>query len=671
MNDNPMADGRATMDFFAHQDRARGRTKLLVALYVVSVLVTCVAVAAAVVIAALVASKGDVDAAPLAGFAAAGAAGAALLIAGGTAYRISELRGGGSVVALQLGGRPIDESTSDPSERRVLNVVEEMAIASGVPVPPVYMMGEERGINAFAAGYEPSDAVIGVTRGCVDGLTRDELQGVMAHEFSHILNGDMRTNIRLVGVLGGIVLLSLAGYTLLRATAYSGGGRGRRDGRGVAGMMVLAIALVAIGGIGSVCARLIQAAVSRQREFLADASAVQFTRNPGGIAGALRRIGGGAQRANIENAHAREMSHMFFGNAVASSFLGSALASHPPLPDRIRRVDPNWDGSMLDPLERSPAPSTARRPAAESSGGPLSPREQLERLRDRRMGREQAAEQLAGHAAIPLLALIGTATPQHVAHARGMLDRLPAALREAAHDPYGCRAVVYALLMHWSSDDASLRAQLDVLQRRADFGVLRVVRALETEAASLDRDLRLPLLELCLAPLQRLSRGQLQSFARNTRALAEADGRIEPFEWALLRVLESHVEAQLGRSKDAITRSSLNRLGKEAAVVLSVLARAGAEDDESAWRAFEAGARAIAQVPTQFRETAFDHRALDAALGELRGLVPQQKRRLIEACAAVVGADGDIAPGEAELFRALAAVLGVPMPPLLPGQRVA
>ncbi|NRA57365.1 MAG: M48 family metallopeptidase, partial [Phycisphaerales bacterium] len=336
-----------TMDFFGRQDSARKRTHLLVALYIAAVVLTCLAVAALAIIAGLIlhddqAGRGP-DPVALLMFGGGGAAAAALLIAGGTAYRISELRGGGASVALSLGGRPIDPSTRDEDERRVLNVVEEMAIASGVPVPPVYMLEQEGSINAFAAGYSPGDAVIGVTKGCVHGLSRDELQGVMAHEFSHILNGDMRLNVRLIGILGGIVLLSLAGYTLMRATFYGSIGRSK-DNKAVPIILVVGVGLIIIGGIGSMFARLIQAAVSRQREFLADASAVQFTRNPDGIGDALRRIAGGSSRSVIRNAHSREMSHLFFGNAVKqSSFFGSVLASHPPLKQRIRRVLPKWD----------------------------------------------------------------------------------------------------------------------------------------------------------------------------------------------------------------------------------------------------------------------------------------------------------------------------------------
>ena len=226
----------------------------------------------------------------------------------------------------------------------MINVVEEMALASGVPVPPVYLLPEEQGINAFAAGYSPSDAVVAVTRGTAEQLSRDELQGVVAHEFSHILNGDMRLNIRLIGVLHGILLLGLIGRFLLRSGYYSGHRRNSKDNSGAV-LLVMGLVLLVLGFVGSVCGNLIKAALSRQREYLADASAVQFTRNPGGIAGALKRIGAAVMGSSLKHSNASEMSHMYFSQGVWEGFTGM-MATHPPLPKRIRALEPNWDGKF-------------------------------------------------------------------------------------------------------------------------------------------------------------------------------------------------------------------------------------------------------------------------------------------------------------------------------------
>lgn len=662
-----------TMDFFGRQDSARKRTHLLVVLYIAAVVLTCAAVAGLAIIVSLLlhdeeSGRGP-NAAFIAMFGAGGALAAALLIAGGTAYRISELRGGGSSVALALGGRPIDPSTTDPDEQKVLNVVEEMAIASGVPVPPVYLLEKEGSINAFAAGYSPGDAVIGVTRGCVQGLDRDELQGVMAHEFSHILNGDMRLNIRLIGILGGIVLLSLAGYTLMRATYYGSVGRSR-DNKGVIVILVLGVGLIVIGGIGSMFARLIQAAVSRQREFLADASAVQFTRNPGGIGDALRRIGGAPRRSVISNAHSREMSHLFFGNAVkASTFFGSALASHPPLKDRIKRVLPSWDGSFLSPIQPQQSDKSDKR----TKPGRESPRDRLEAVMRERTGQNASPESVI----LPLLAVIGTASLEHASHARTLLDRLPPTMKQAAHDPYGCRAVIYALLLHWKGDNDSLKKQLSLLDARADRGVPDLVRSMAKEAASLSNDLRLPLVDVCLGTLARLSETQHKTFRSLIRELALADGKLTTGEWALLRIMETHLDERFVDARpQAVKYYAMGQLGPQISLVLGTLARAGSRDADGAAKAFAAAEKVLARAPGMAPSLSMPDadtlrpEGLDAALSELRALAPRMKAKLLEAAAVVVAHDREVTAGEADMLRAFADILGVPVPPLLPGQRL-
>ncbi len=279
----------------------------------------------------------------------------------GSAYKTSALSSGGSAVSEMMGGRLINTNTTDPDERKLLNVVEEMSIASGVPMPQVYVMDEENGINAFAAGHKPSDATVTVTRGCMKLLSRDELQGVIGHEFSHILNGDMRLNLRLIGIIFGILCLTVIGRILLQTAR--GGDRDKNP------LPIVGIVLLIIGFIGVFFGRLIQAAVSRQREFLADASSVQFTRNPGGITGALKKIGGlGAMGSRLGHAHAEELSHMYFGNGISEAFIG-LLETHPPLAERIRVFDPNFDGNFpeeryddyVEP-EESPKPKHAPLP---------------------------------------------------------------------------------------------------------------------------------------------------------------------------------------------------------------------------------------------------------------------------------------------------------------------
>ena len=287
------------MDFFAAQELRRRKTKWLIALYLLAVLSIIIGIYVVISIGLgfantrIAAEVGGDPNGPMSAevFSLFNpqlfgiVAGLNLLVIGGASFsKIIELRGGGEHVASSLGGIRVPASTNNPAERQLLNVVEEMAIASGISVPPVYILRHEPTINAFAAGFTPADAVIGVNQGTLDALNRDELQGVIAHEFSHILNGDMRINIRLIGILFGIQMLATIGYFVLRGM---GGGYGHRrqrsngDGKGGAGaILVIALALLVFGAIGQFFAKWIKATLSRQREYLADASAIQFTRNP-------------------------------------------------------------------------------------------------------------------------------------------------------------------------------------------------------------------------------------------------------------------------------------------------------------------------------------------------------------------------------------------------------
>src|SRR5487761_2174898 len=323
------------MNFFEQQDAARRHTMRLVVLFLLAVVAIVVAVnfvaaLACVGIAANTATGGARLNAPASFYAIVTLATLAL-IAGGSLAQIAGLAGGGAALARMMGARQIATQSGDPAERRLLDVVEEMAIASGIAVPQVFVMDDEQSINAFAAGYSPDQAAVVVTRGTLEHLNRDELQGVIGHEFSHVLNGDMRLNLRLMGVLGGILLLT----TLGRMLAYSSS---RRDSKGAA-FVLLGFGLIVIGYIGVFFGRLIQASVSRQREFLADASSVQFTRNPDGIGGALAKIGQSGSR--VDHPRAAEANHLFFGEAIASDFADvfpDLMATHPPVGERLKRI---------------------------------------------------------------------------------------------------------------------------------------------------------------------------------------------------------------------------------------------------------------------------------------------------------------------------------------------
>ncbi len=591
------------------------------------------------------------------------------IVGAGTAYKMAQLSGGGSRVAEMLGGRPIDPSTTDPDERKLMNVVEEMAIASGTPVPPVYILDEES-INAFAAGYAPEDAVVGVTRGCIERLSRDELQGVVAHEFAHILNGDMRLNIRLIGILHGILVIGLIGSGILRVALYSSmGSRHRYSGGGSRGrgnplpLIALGIAVMVIGYIGVFFGNLIKAAVSRQREYLADASAVQFTRQPEGIAGALKKIGGFVHGSQINHPKGEQVSHMFFSQGF-TNYLGSLLATHPPLPDRIRRIDPSFDGTFPEPAKPPPEPDAPRRrrggqgPQAQAAGAAG-------------LAGMAVAGTMAARAETDAIEQIGQPSQEHLDYARDLIESIPAPLRAAAHEPYGARALVHVLLL---SDDAQARQkQQQRLRDHAEPQVVEQVERLERHGGQVKPEARLPLVEMAIPALQRLSPRQYQVFRDNLTHLILADDRVSLFEWSLRRMLLHHLDPHFGMHKPPRVRYySLKPMANHCALMLSTLAWAGQPDGESARSAFEAGVRHLGldeRLELQ-PASACGLKAVDEALEALAEVSPREKRKVVKACAACIVSNRKVSVKEGELLRAICDSLGAPMPPLLPGQKI-
>jgi Zn-dependent protease with chaperone function len=631
--------------FYERQDTARRNTKWLVAMFVLAVIgivgTTCVATALV-----LGASGGEI---PLEAPAAAGV-GALALIGGGSAFKIAQLAGGGTVVAERLGGRRIYPNTTDLVERRLLNVVEEMALASGVPVPPVFLLTEEKGLNAFAAGFSPSDAVIGVTRGCAEQLTRDQLQGVIAHEFSHILNGDMRLNLRLIGVLHGILLMGLVGRELLRV-AGRGGGRSRNNkNNGIVYLLLLGLVFMIVGFIGLFFGNLIKAAVSRQREFLADASAVQFTRNPEGIAGALKRIGSAIFGSKLVSPRAAEASHMYFAEG-----LGSLFATHPPLEERIRRIDPAWNGAYPPALPEDAVVGIGRDAAAAFAGAAPHGKELLEV--------EDIPLQVVKHAADQ----VASPSEIHREYVRELVAAMPPVVVDDAHDPYGARALIYASLLDRNADVRM--NQLRMLEQSAEPNVFELTLSLAKPVNQLDVRARLPLVDMTLPALRAMSPSQYQDFMYCFTELVRADQRMGLFEWALHHILLRHLRPQFEKVQlRPIIYYGLQRLSGPISCLLSALARASQHDDATA---FEAGARQLPEVGVQLLSPdGCGLSQLNQALQELARAAPRQRGRLIDACAACICADRAVNVAEAELLRAVCDMLDCPMPPLLPGQDV-
>jgi Zn-dependent protease with chaperone function len=583
--------------------------------------------------------------------------GTAAVVGLASLYKWKQYSSGGGAVAESVGGRQVDPHTADIKERRLLNVVEEMAIASGTPVPATYILENESGINAFAAGLTTSDAVIAVTRGALDKLTRDELQGVVGHEFSHVLNGDMRLNLRITALVFGILVLGLGGRGIL----WSLRGvrtRGKNGGGALVAIMLIGLALLVIGYVGYFFGRMIQAAVSRQREFLADASAVQFTRNPSGLVGALRKIGGYALGSSLQANQSHAMGHFFFAQAFRSGITG-LWSTHPPLEQRISAIDANFDGKFFEPPE---VVDVARESFVEAG---LSPPKLAGRAAPQSTGGYSPPDRFVPDAALAAVASVGTVTSAQLENAHLLLENIPARLTTAARSTEA-EILVYGLLL---DRESALRArQHELIATRGKAGTARTLRELEPDLVRLNPAQKLPLLQLALPSIRRLPPSALSPFLDLLDELVHADERVSAFEFALQKLLIRTLE--LGKKPGAIKIHfhSFTAVAAEISVVLSVLARVAVKDVSAAPAAFAAGASQLKLIESQLLyidESKATFAALDTALERLAEASGPIKQRTLVAAAYIVGADGEVRIPEAELLRAIAATLDVPVPPFI------
>ncbi|MCZ6640500.1 MAG: M48 family metallopeptidase, partial [Gammaproteobacteria bacterium] len=546
------------------------------------------------------------------------------VIATASMFKYMAVRGGGRSIAESLGGSLIPQNTTNTGERRLLNVVEEMAIAGGVPVPPVYLINEPS-INAFAAGFGTDDAVIGINRGTVDQLTRDELQGVIGHEFSHILNGDTRINLRLIAILHGILFIGIIGYGILRI-----GGVSRRGNNGMP-ILALGIGLLVIGYAGTFFGNLIKAAVSRQREFLADAASVQFTRNPHGIADALKKIGGFSAGSTMSSASASEVSHMFFGQS-ATLFLNGIMSTHPPLDKRIHAIEPQWNGNF--PATGEVASMTD---VPEGAAGFA--------------GNTQLSEDFANHNVkidvepSVLTEEIGQPSKQSLDNALAIIDSTPMELREAAHDPWASRGLIYAMLL--DADERVRNRQLAHIDNHAEPGVPEQVRRLHASVIDTDALHQVTLIEMAMPALKELSKSQYERFMANTLVLIKADRKIDLHEWVLHHILTKELKPHFEGPKRVRARyGSISKVRDHAATLLSVLAVHGHTEADQIQHAFAQGMAELG-ISVELTSAPDDNFVrLTEALRELRSLKPLSKPKLLKACAAVALADNHLTTDE-------------------------
>jgi len=664
------------MNFFEQQERARRQTTLLLAYFAAAVVV--IVVLTYVIFASLVLPfvkplphgprihnvvisifwlvgeamfhpayylRWTWDPRLFAGF----AVGAGLTIALGSFYKIRQFAAGGPAVAELLGGRRVEPDSAEPDEQTLRNVVEEMAIASGMPVPEIYVLDDERGINAFAAGHTQSDVAIGVTRGCLKLLSHDELQGVIAHEFSHILNGDTRLNMRLIGIAHGVLWPVIVGRVFVH-----GSNRPAEPGEsildGEASMTRLPFILVgylllAAGSIGLPFVRLIKSAICREREWLADAAAVQFTRYPAGIAGALQKIGGLYKQGRLDTPHAETASHLYFANYSFTPWFGF-LSTHPPLLKRIQAIEPAFDGQF--PKVKPLPPSHSER----------------EQRYEEAVGFVLAVEKAQSDS---VLLAAGCPVVEYIRRAAALRLGLGPAISAASHLPGGARAIVYALLL--SSDEPTRAGQLTLLEQKLDAAMLRQVNELLPVIQELDPRVKLPLIDLTLPALRHLDPPDYRLFAALVQELVEYDQAIDLFEYALQKILFRHLKPYYEAVPSPCRRhSSAQSLLPECSVLLSALAHIGQEDAPAEAVAFQRGAGYLDAPEGAVQFLSGEDRSLarvDSALDQLAQASPSVKRNVLLACAQTVAADGQVLVREAELLRAIADALDCPVPPFV------
>ena len=684
------------MDFFEAQDQARRSTGKLVILFVLAVIGIVFALNA---VGLLVSEMTEDDAVAnngidfwRPGMYAIVSVVTLVVVGGASAFKTAQLHGDGGKVASMLGGRKIEPQTDDPEERKLLNIVEEMSIASGVPVPDCYVMDREMGINAFAAGSSIEEAVVGVTRGTIEKLSRDELQGVIAHEFSHILNGDMKINLRLIGIIFGILVIGLLGYTIFRYAPYLMQSRGSSNNKNNSAGVGIALLVVGglvwlIGSIGVFFGRLIQASISRQREYLADASAVQFTRNPNGIRDALRKIGGSQFHGNLHTPHAGECSHLFFANGFKSLF-----STHPPLPNRIKAIDSTWNGTMLkaemvsdrqrvehESGQRRGRPKNVFGPLGDilgqttcaATGGGKGAHNPIASMLGSVAGAAVAADasetvaqrggrstKAGGMASGDVAGRVGQLDEKHIEFAGLLAKAIPAELRHAVRQPDLARGVIALLFF---SKDRGVRTQQADTVAQQDPEAAEAADALAEVIDRLGAAGRLPLVELAAPALRSLDANRGGRFLGMLRQLAEADGTVEPFEYAIYKLVSRLVTRSRPREK----YSSLDPVAEAAQTLLSGLALAGhPEGGKPAMKAYRLGMDVLQRGDLSYRGD-FRLNEFDQGLDRLAEAQMPVKRRVLEAASRTVAADGVVTVEEAELLRAVSAVLGCPLPPFI------
>ncbi len=647
------------MNFFQLQEQARVRTRRLIFVYLLAVVFIVVALDAVfLLVKGLVFNETSQTIIENAGVQSAQSfiiseSGSLILFSLGiigfiglaSLYRVMSLRGGGSKVASALGGTRVDGNHPDRKVRRLVNTVEEMAIASGLPVPQVYVLEQESGINAFAAGNQPEDAAVAVTRGALEVFSRDELQGVIGHEFSHILNGDMRMNMRLLGPLFGIMLIGAMGGLLLRGTAYRRVRSSRDSGGGVMVILLLGVGLTVIGYIGQMAGRMIKAAISRQREYLADASAVQFTRDREGIGGALKKIAAWSQGSALMDSGAEEVSHMLFANGLSKQF-SSLFSTHPPIEERIQQIGMSFSNQELARLaaemQKMDRPGGSSTSAADSFSVAGFSNETVSAFSDN----------------VPM-----DFDNETLLSARAVIDEVPKKVRTEVESTERVREVVLALLL---SDDAEVKGhQIKAIQNSGiNLDRQRIVSIWQQLDVSPD-GLRLPILDMAFPTMRQLTLQQRMSFYQLVEELIPLDGQVSSFEYMLSRLLLQMLEENSRPDpRSGTKKTKLSRIQYHLRTLFSVVATFGHDTEKQILQAYNAGMGNLfgqQQWPDYYLPADWTAH-FDDALQEIDRVRPLIKEEIISSLMYMIGIDNEYRIDEYEMLRVISALLHCPMP---------
>ena len=639
------------MNFFEQQDKARSKTSRLVIMFLTGIVVLGI-IAFVAVFMGYILFLGDSynDEEEAFSIALTFAIVFVIILLLATWFKISQLRrGGGPQVAKELGGILLEEGNLDKIEhvsqhkiKVLMNINKEMALASGVPVPNLYLI-EDEGVNAFAAGYTPLNSVIGVTSGAVNALNREELQGVIAHEYSHILNGDVKINLRFAGILFGLTVIYFIGEFLLRIIGSGSRRRSsKKEGGGIGGVLVIiAVACFVVGLIGRLFANIIGSLVSKQREFLADASAVQFTRNPNGIANALNKIRSGFG-SEVTSASSSKFSHMFFGIPAKSSGFSALFGTHPPLTDRIKRIDPTFDFSKAYSDQKTNV-EPAKKVKRDNKG---------------------FIENVTG-AIIATQA--GNVQAVNIKKAGEILKKIPDKLLNYASQKTEAVPLLYALIMAGSKETTLIGSiQKRIISEK--YGKDMPFKGLEEKTQlikKLDLVFRLPLLNLIIPNIKQLTEKEKGLVNFCVKGLALADGKISTFEIAAIQILKSALndkDDNFGSNNEDSECRSISR-------VICFIASKGNMNEVNTKKAIEKGLIECKNSPIFSKHSSkfvrIDHVKPEDVLKSLETLSNstfKKKEVCLNAFSQTINFDKKITIEEKEIQYAIFEALGCPHP---------